>query len=99
MTSRILIAGAAAALLAIGPAAMAQPGPAKGNTSGPATGSTVVPSTAVQKNNSMAGTSGTNDNPSLKGSLAAGAPGVAAKRGSESGKEPMPSSSGTQQKP
>lgn len=53
---------------------------AQGDTSGPAAGKPTTPSAAVQK-------TGPNGDPSL----AAGAPGVAAKPGSESGRQPVDS--------
>lgn len=73
------ISGLLAVALCCGPAAMAAE-QAQGDTSGPAAGKQTTPSTAVQKNTP-------NSNPSV----AAGAPGVAAKPGSEAGRQPTDS--------
>jgi hypothetical protein len=69
------------------PSAMAATGPAQGETSGPASGTTTVPGTAVQKNQTASG-----------GGVAAGAPGVEGKSGTEAGGKPGGSSSAGQPK-
>jgi hypothetical protein len=79
--TKLLAAVAAFALLVLGVPAFAQSGQSSGTTSGPAAGSNVQPSTATQK---QAGN---------KPSVAVGAPGVAAKKGSESGAKPKKGSS------
>jgi hypothetical protein len=74
-----LIAGAAIAVtLASGPA-LAQSSQGTGTTSGAAAGNNVQPSTANDKKSGGDNTTG---------STAAGAPGTAAKKGSESGPAP-----------
>lgn len=70
--------GVFAVALACAGAAMAQQ--QQGTTSGPAAGNTVEPSTATQKK--------TMNKDSQSGSMSSGAPGVAAKPGSESGPAP-----------
>ena len=69
---------AIAVMIAAGPA-LAQSTPTNGTTSGPAAGNNVQPSGAAQKKDSEDKSTGAN---------AAGAPGVAAKKGSESGAAP-----------
>ena len=66
----------------------------QGITSGPAVGTTVVPSTTAQKQNPVAaGASGQPDGAATQqGAAAVGAPGVAAKSGSEGGSSPGPGS-------
>jgi hypothetical protein len=71
----------ALALMLMGVPAFAQSSQSSGTTSGPAAGSNVEPSAAVQKH---AGN---------KPSVAVGSPGVAAKKGSESGAKPKKGSS------
>jgi len=82
-------------LLSAGPLALAAEsttGAAAGNTSGPAAGSTVMPSTAVQKQNTMGATDKSHaQSPRTQaeaGGMAAGAPGMTAKPGTEAGPAP-----------
>jgi hypothetical protein len=78
--SRIGIAAALTTALAWAPVAVAAEGSAQGNTSGPAVGTPPTPSGAVQKHTSS------------QAGAAAGAPGVEAKSGTESGRAPKPPS-------
>lgn len=82
--------GILAACLAFGPPALAQQ---QGVTSGPAVGTAVVPSTTAQKQDPAlpAGT-GQSDPGLQRGAVGVGAPGVAAKSGSEGGPSPGPGS-------
>ena len=74
-------------VLAFGLACSVAPALAQGTTSGPAAGGNVAPGGATHKGKSAASdqTTGTQ---MQQGNAAAGAPGVAAKRGSESGPPP-----------
>lgn len=65
-----------------------------GVTSGPAVGTAVVPSTTAQKQDagSSTGSAHSNDTSVQPGAVGVGAPGVAAKSGSESGSSPGPGS-------
>ncbi len=65
-----------------------------GVTSGPAVGTPVVPSTTAQKQNpaSPAGSVKSNDAGAQQGTAGVGAPGGAAKSGSEGGPSPGPGS-------
>jgi hypothetical protein len=72
LTSAVVALG-----LGCAPLAVAATGPAQGETSGPAAGSQTTPGSAVQKQAS-----------SPNGSTAAGAPGTAAKQGTEAGDKP-----------
>jgi hypothetical protein len=77
---QIFTAGVLTVALGFASAAIAAPGPEQGQTSGPASGTTTTPSTAVQKQNSKP-----------EANTAAGGPGVAGKRGTESGSQPSAS--------
>lgn len=95
MTMKLRVAYAAGgiliAALASGPPALAQQ--QNGNTSGPAVGTPVVPSTAAQKQNPAIPTgSGQSDASTQQGAAGVGAPGVAAKSGSQGGSSPGPNS-------
>ncbi len=82
--------GILAACLAFGPPALAQQ---KGVTSGPAVGTDVVPSTTAQKEDpALPAGSGKADPGLRRGAVGVGAPGVAAKSGSEGGTSPGPGS-------
>ncbi len=81
VNTKILAVVSAIALMVLGLPAFAQSSQSSGTTSGPAAGSNVEPSTATQK---QAGN---------RPSVAAGSPGVAAKKGSESGAKPKKGSS------
>jgi hypothetical protein len=83
--------GLAVVLMLGGPAVAQNTGNAPGNTSGPATGGNVKPSTAVQKDNpagQMAAGPHGGAGQTAAGSMGAGAPGMAAKPGSEAGPAP-----------
>lgn len=83
--------GVLMAALAFGPPALAQQ--QNGVTSGPAVGTAVVPSTTAQKQNpAIPAGSGQSDTGTQQGAAGAGAPGVAAKSGSEGGPSPGPGS-------
>ena len=82
------VAGAAMALLVLGPKAIAQQGPTPGqpgSTTGPAAGTIVQPSTAVQKETPTAGSRGATATQAQQGGMSAGAPGVTAQPGTEAG--------------
>ena len=64
----------------------------QGVTSGPAVGTAVVPSTTAQKQNPTAASGQTGTASAQQGAAAVGAPGVAAKSGSEGGSSPGPGS-------
>ena len=65
----------------------------QGVTSGPAVGTAVVPSTTAQKQDPAAAASGQSGTVAAQqGAVAVGAPGVAAKPGSEGGSSPGPNS-------
>ncbi len=89
---RYLAGGMLIASLAFGTSALAQQ--QSGVTSGPAVGTAVVPSTTAQKQNSAnpasSGQSGTTG--AQQGAAGVGAPGAAAKSGSEGGPSPGPGS-------
>lgn len=94
MTTRIHFVCAAGGML-IASLALSQPTLAQqqqGITSGPAVGTAVVPSTTAQKQNSAA--TAASGQPAtaatLQGAAGVGAPGVAAKSGSEGGSSPGP---------
>ncbi len=95
MTMRIHLAHVAGGML-IASFAFSQPALAQqqGVTSGPAVGTAVVPSTTTQKQNSAkADASGQpSTGATQQGAAAVGAPGVAAKPGSEGGSSPGPGS-------
>ena len=79
------------AVLAFGPPALAQQ--QNGVTSGPAVGTAVVPSTTAQKQNpAIPAGSGRSDTATQQGAAGVGAPGAAAKSGSEGGPSPGPGS-------
>ncbi|PPQ25924.1 hypothetical protein [Rhodopila globiformis] len=78
--SKIGTAAALLTALAWAPAAVAAQGPAQGKTSGPAAGTPTIPNTAAQKHMSS------------QADVGAGAPGVSAKRDTESGPAPRPPS-------
>ncbi len=79
------------ASLAFGPPALAQQ--QNGITSGPAVGTPVMPSTTAQKQNpAVPAGSGQSDTGLQQGAAGVGAPGVAAKSGSEGGSSPGPGS-------
>ena len=85
------VAGAAMALLVLGPNAIAQQGPTPGqpgSTTGPAAGTTVQPSTAVQKETPSGGSRGAAGTQAQQGGMSAGAPGVTAQPGTEAGPAP-----------
>jgi len=83
--------GVLMAALAFGPPALAQQ--QSGVTSGPAVGTAVVPSTTAQKQNpAIPAGSGQSDTGTQQGAAGVGAPGVAAKSGSEGGPSPGPDS-------
>ena len=85
------VAGAAMALLVLGPKAIAQQGPTPGqpgSTTGPAAGTIVQPSTAVQKETPTAGSRGATATQAQQGGMSAGAPGVTAQPGTEAGPAP-----------
>ena len=95
MTTRLHLAqlagGALIASLALGQPALAQQ---RGSTTGPAVGTPVMPSTAVQKE-SPAATAGSGQSGAAAvrpGAVGVGAPGVAAKPGSEGGSSSAPGS-------
>jgi len=95
MTMKLRIAYAAGgvlmAALAFGPPALAQQ--QSGVSSGPAVGTAVVPSTTAQKQNpAIPAGSGQSDTGTQQGAASVGAPGVAAKSGSEGGPSPGPDS-------
>ncbi len=93
MTIRIHLVYVAGGVL-IASFALSQPTQAQqqGITSGPAVGAAVVPSTTAQKQNSAAA-SGQPDTAAVQqGAAAVGAPGVAAKPGSEGGSSSAPGS-------
>ena len=75
--NRMVMGAAVTVLMAVTPA-LAQSSQSTG-TSGPAAGSNVQPSAAAQKKN---------DGDTSSGATSAGAPGTAAKKGSESGPAP-----------
>jgi hypothetical protein len=85
------VLGFAAALLLAFPAMAQNTSGSGGSTTGPATGGNVAPSTAVQKEN-PASTAGAGHQGSTGqatgGAMGAGAPGMAAKPGSEGGPSP-----------
>ncbi len=85
-----VMGGMLIASLALGASALAQQ--KNGITSGPAVGTNVVPSTTAQKEDPTKTTSqGQSSDPGLRqGAIGVGAPGVAAKAGSESGTSPGP---------
>jgi hypothetical protein len=95
MTTRIhfsyVAGGMLIASLALSESVLAQQ---QGTTSGPAVGTAVVPSTTAQKQNPVAaaGSGQPAAAATQQGATAAGAPGVAAKSGSESGPSPGPGS-------
>ncbi len=79
------------ASLAFGAPVLAQQ--QNGITSGPAVGTPVVPSTTAQKQNPAGpASSGKSDAGLQQGAVGVGAPGVAAKSGSEGGSSPGPGS-------
>lgn len=83
MTVRIFVAGAAVTtLLSLSSAAMAQ-----GTTSGTAVGTPVQPSTATQKQDPNAPAQNASEQ-AKEGAVAAGAPGVTAKSGTQGGPPP-----------
>jgi len=84
--------GMLVASLAFGASALAQQ--QGGVTSGPAVGTAVVPSTAAQKQNpaNPAGSGQSDATGAQHGATGVGAPGVAAKSGSEGGPSPGPGS-------
>ncbi len=86
MTMRIFVAGAAVtALLALSPTVMAQG--TQGTTSGTAVGTPVQPSTATQKQDPNAPAQNASEQ-AKEGAVAAGAPGVTAKSGTQGGPPP-----------
>jgi len=96
MTMKLRVAYAAGgiliAALASGPPALAQQ--QNGIMSGSAVGTPVVPSTTAQKQNPAIPTGSGQPNASTQqGAASVGAPGVAAKSGSEGGPSPGPGSS------
>lgn len=99
MTTRLHLARAAGgvllASLAFGQPVLAQQNQQqRGSTTGPAVGTPVLPSTAVQKDNpaATAGSGGSGAAAVQPGAVGVGAPGVAAKPGSEGGSSSAPGS-------
>lgn len=85
------VGGILIASLAFGPPVLAQQ--QNGITSGPAVGTPVVPSTTAQKQNpATPANSGRSDAALQQGATGVGAPGVAAKPGSEGGSSSAPGS-------